>query len=475
MADEALLSMLGYGSLSEPEAPKPETLSTFEMGGLRRLNEYSSPGVRAADVPPKAHVRRHPDFPKYKHQLFGLKDYRPYTDRWLIGYDQPALTDLLDRQDKFYASLSFREMQMLQTYTLFGDRLLNNFLRQNRDDIEGLIATMLHNDMETPLDYQIVDRYTELKTAGLWMPPYEELFIGDEEFNRLMERTGVSESMRSQFIGIINRIRCREIVLRNQEWFSEFKNIKPMLYDLFTEIMDVILRAPRPKAPIKVYRGMGSERQKSLRFTALDFWSTSISPKAALEFARGVIHHSHNEICCIYEITINPGVPCMFLDPISKVENEMEILMVPSTIYKSAADVRKKGMYPLKGLEKPLYIYTVELEAIGIDPTSVSYAHLERHWAAQRERRAKVAHRRYKFTASAARNPKEARRTSKATSGMKRVTNTRSPTRGQRQTHKMSHRQAAAAAGGAGARATASNENRYIPLLEMPENRSESE
>jgi hypothetical protein len=473
MADYALMSLLGYGPENSPEAPKSETLSTFEMGGLRRLHEYSSPGVRAADAPPKAHVRRHPDFPKYKHQLFGLKDYRPYTDRWLIGYDQPALTDLLDRQDKFYASLSYREMQMLQTYTLFGDRLLNNFLRQTREDIKGLITTMLRNDMETPLDYQIVDRYMGLKSAGLWMPPYEEMFIRNEEFDQLMARIGVSESMRSQFIGMINRIRCREVVMRNQEWFSDFKNIKPMLYDLFTEIMDVILRAPRPRAPIKVYRGMGSERQKSLRFTAMDFWSTSISPKAAMEFARGVTHNNRT-LCCIYEITVNPGVPCMFLDPISKVANEMEILMVPSTIYKSAAEVRKKGMYPMKGLDKPIYIYTVELEAVGIDPTSVSYGHLERHWAAQRERRSKVAHKRYKFTVSVGRNPKGARRLSKATSGMKRVTTTGSPTTGRRQTRKVSHRRGAAA-GGAGARATASNENRYIPLLEMPENRSESE
>ena len=237
----------------------------------------------------------------------------------------------------------------------------------------------------------------------------------------------------------------------------------------------MILRAPRPRAPIKVYRGMGSERQKSLRFTAMDFWSTSISPEAALEFARGVTR-SYSTICCIYEITINPGVPCMFLDPISKVENEMEILMVPSTIYKSAADVRKKGLYPMKGMDKPIYIYTVELEAVGIDPTSVSYGHLERHWAAQRARREKLAHRRYKFTVSAGRNgPKEARRLSKATSGMKRMTNTGSPTTGRRQTRKVSHRRAAA--GGAGARATASSEERYAPLLEIlpSEGREESE
>lgn len=467
MADEALLAMLGFGPPPEPEAPKPVTINSFEMGGLRKM-EHRSPGLRETNVPPKAHIRRHPDYPKYKHQLFGLKDYRPYTDRWLIGYDQPALTDLLDRQDKFYASLSYREMQMLQTYTLFGDRLLNNFLRQTREDIAGLIATMLRNDMETPLDYQIVDRYTQLKSEGLWMPPYEELFIRDEEFNRLMERTGVSESMRAEFIGMINRIRCRQIVFNNQEWFSDFKNIKPMLYDLFTEIMDVILRAPRPLAPVKVYRGMGSERQKSLRFTAMDFWSTSISPKAAMEFARGKTHMM-SEICCIYEITINPGVPCMFLDPISKVENEMEILMVPSTIYKSAPTVRKKGLYPMKGMDRPLYVYTMELEAVGIDPTSVSYGHLERHWAAQKARASKIAHRRYKFTVSAVRGgPKEARRSSKTTSGTKHeVSGNR------KQTRKVSHRREAA--GGAGARASASSESRYIPLLELPEEQTESE
>ncbi len=474
----ALAVMLGYMPENEkpPTPPRGETLSTFEMGGRRSI-AYGSPGVRESAAPPKEHIRRHPEFKKYKFQLHGLKDYRPYTDRWLIGYDQPALEDLLKRQRQFYETLDLREIQMLQTYTLFGDRLLNNFLRQTRDDIAGLIDIMLRRDMETPLDYQIVDRYTELKAAGLWMPPYEDMFINDEGFKQIKARLNVSESRRSEFVGLLSRAKCREIVARNQAWFSDFKNIKSMLYDLFTEIMDIILRAPRPLAPIKVYRGMGSERQKSLRFTSMDFWSTSISPEAAMEFARGVTH-SMREICCLYEITVNPGVPCMFLDPISKVANEMEILMVPSTIYKSAPEVRKKALYPPIDVDRPLYVHTVELEAIGIDPKSISYGHLERHWAAQHSRAAKVSHKRYKFTVSAGRGgPKLARRASMAVSGNGSSNNARPAsysTAGRSRTRKMSHRQAAAA-GGAGARASASNEERYAPLLEVSSERGDTE
>lgn len=457
----ALAAMLGYMPENEkpPTPPRGETLSTFEMGGRRRI-AYGSPGVREVAAPPKEHIRRHPAFKKYKYQLYGLKDYSSYTTRWLIGYDQPALEDLLKRQRQFYENLTFREVQMLQTYTLFGDRLLNNFLRQTRDDIAGLIDMMLRRDMETPLDYQIADRYTELKAAGLWMPPYEELFIRDAEFDRLMVQLEISEERRSEYVGLLSRVQCREIVLRNREWFSDFNNIKPLLYDLFTEIMDVILRAPRPLAPIKVYRGMGSERQKSLQFTAMDFWSTSISPDAAMEFVRGVTGVG-NDMCCIYEITVNAGVPCMFLDPISKVAGEMEVLMVPSTIYKSASEVRKKAIYPIVG-ERPLYVYTTELEAIGIDPKSVSYGHLERHWASQKERVSKKAHRRYKFTVSAGRwGAKAGRQESKQSR-----TNTESR---RRQTRKSSHRPA----GGAGARSPSNSEEPYVPLLEMPSENSE--
>lgn len=465
MADEALLASLGYGPPGplvytgtwSPPKEREETLRTFGMAGLREI-QYESPGVRTP--PPKAHIRRHPRFKKYKHQLFGLRDYTEYTDKWLIGYDQPALEDFLQRQEKFYTTLTFREVQTLQTYTLYGDRLLNNFLRQQSDrDIEELIESMLFQDVETPIDYQIVDNYGKLQSLGLNLPPYEKLFIDDEAFDNMMGRMYLSESMRKEFIGKINRAECQRIVIRNQAWFSDFKNIKPMVYALFTEIMDVILRAPRPKAPIKLYRGMGSERQKSLIFTAMDFWSTSISPEAAMEFMRGKTH-STNEMCCIHEITVNAGIPCMFLDPISKVAGEMEILMVPSTVYKSGPVVRKKGVYPpTEAGRKPLYVYVTQLEAVGIDLKSVSYAHLERHWAAQRARAAKRAHRRYKYTAISVRDPKSARRAVRASS--KRKTQKRKNT----------------AAGGAGARASASPEsgNRYVPLLELIPERSESE
>jgi hypothetical protein len=487
MADEALLAMLGYGppgplvytTTGSPPKEKPETLSTFDMGGLRKIR-YESPGVRTP--PPAKHIRRHPRFKKYKHQLFGLRDYTEYTDQWLIGYDQPALEDFLRRQEAFYGTLTYRELQTLQTYTLYGDRLLNNFLRQQSDrDIEELVNSMLFQDVETPIDYQIVDNYGKLQSLGLNLPPYEKLFIDDEAFDDMLGRMYLSESMRKELIGKINRAECQRIVIRNKAWFSDFKNIKPMVYALFTEIMDIILRAPRPKAPIKVYRGMGSERQTSLTFTAMDFWSTSISPEAAMEFMRGKTH-STNEMCCIHEITVNAGVPCMFLDPISKVAGEMEILMVPSTIYKSGPDVRKKGVYPpaVAG-RKPLYVYVTELEAVGIDLESVSYAHLERHWAAQRARAAKRAHRRLKYTAAGTRDPKSARRTARlsAKAGSKRVSPSELPARySSAQWRKTQKRKGtAAAAGGAGARASATPEsgNRYVPLLELTPERSGSE
>jgi hypothetical protein len=465
MADGALLAMLGYGSSPEESPPKArgETLSTFGMGGLRTIHRSLPEDLTP---PPRAHIRRHPYFKKYKYQMFGLSDYTPYTDQWLIGYDQPALEDFLKQQIKFHDTLTFREIQILQTYTLYGDRLMNNFLRQQSDrDIETLIRSMLIQDTETPLDYQIVDNYTQLKSAGLTMPPYEKLFFRDEEFNELKTHTLVSETLRKDFIGLVNRHVCRQVVLDNREWFSDFNNIKPMVYTLFTEIMDVILRAPRPKTPIKVYRGMGSERQKSLTFTAMDFWSTSISPDAAMEFVRGDTGMT-NELCCIHEITVNPGVPCIFLDPISKIAGEMEILMVPSTIYKSSSVVRKKGVYPPTTAGwNPLYVYVTELTATGLDLKSVSYAHLERRWAAQKATATKRAHRRYKYTVAAGRNPKSARRTAKASS--KRASPSEMPARYSTTGRK------GRPAGGAGARTSPESGERYVPLLELTPGLSE--
>lgn len=439
--------MLGYGPNTGPDYVSPkETLSTFGMGGLREI-QYASPGVRTP--PPKEHIHRHPHFKKYKYQMFGLRDYSEYTDKWLIGYEQRSIDDFLHRQRQFYNTLTIREIQILQTYTLYGDRLLNNFLRQTDKDIESLITAMLSHDTETPLDYQIVDNYARLESVGLKLPPYDDLFIRDKDFDQMKKHANLSESARRTFVGQINRAKCRQVVSYNTDWFVNFENIKPMIYALFTEIMDIILRAPRPTAPMKVYRGSGSEHQKSLTFTALDFWSTSISPDAALEFVRGVTGDT-STMCCIHEITINPGVPCMFLDPISKIEGEMEILMVPSTIYKSGRVVRKKAIYPLIG-DTPLYVYTTELTATDVDPVSVSYKYLERHWAARRARAAKRAHRRYKFTMTGNLDPKSARRMTMGRRRSKRRSTERRRRSGKRYD----------------SRSSSNRNNRYIPVLEL--------
>lgn len=376
---------------NETNQSKPDTLHTFTMKGLRTLN-HTHP--LRPDIPAD-HIRRSPHFPEITHELYGWKEanYTPYTNVWFLSHERPELHDFLHRQEQFYETLRLRELHTLQAYTLYGDRFLNNFLRQSDRDIAELLADMLarKDDPETPLDYQIYDNFATLQAQGLDLPAYADLMLPS---------------------GRLNRAACRDIVRRNQAWFSVFENLKPLIFQLFAEMMDILLRAPRPRAPFVVYRGVSTEHQTSLTFTSTDFWSTSISPDAALDFAKGGTGFD-NEYCCVYEITVSADVPCMFLNPISKVSGELEILLLPSTVYTSSSRMSRKALYPPATHSIQPYVYTTQLTAVRFDPDTLTYASLEARWAAQRARALKRTHRRLKYGPAlnnTARNPKTLRR-----------------------------------------------------------------
>lgn len=367
---------------------------SFLMKEKRPLTTFDAAPV----PPPKEHIRVSPLSSDIEYELFGLDDYTQYTKNWFIAFRQPAMAEFLKQQRDFIKHLTFREYEILRTYTFFGDKFLNRFLRQNEENIHELIVEyMLINDVETPIDYQIYDSYDELKRKGVVMPVAKEELIAPD--------------------GTLIREYCKRIVRDNSDWFGTFKHIKPLIYDLFVEFMEILLRAPRPTAPITVYRGVVSEHQTSLEFTSLDFWSTSVNPYHTFEFTKT---DEFGIECCVYEIVIHPNIPCLFLDPISKVVDEMEILLPPSVFYKSASEVRQKLKYTpeLPAFEKS--IYTVHLEAISFTTDSLSYELLEKRWGEERARREKRRRRTLKYTATGVRNPKslQTRKTARGDAGV---------------------------------------------------------
>ncbi len=366
-------------------------MASFYMG--RKRDIIYLPYTKLYSPPPKEHIQSSKLSKYIQDEMFGLKNYTPYTQDWFIATEQPSAFKFIKEHMKFLKNLPYREISILRTYTFFGDKFLNRFLRQNEEDIHDMIVTyLLYNDIQTPLDFQIYDNYYALKKKGLKIDNSREELLDEE--------------------GHLQRGLCMKIVRDNSDWFGTFKNIKPMIYDLFVEFMSIMLRAPPLKEPITVYRGVVSEHQKSLEFTSLDFWSTTLNPYHTSEFTK--VDTSGVE-CCVYEIKVYPGIPCLYLGPFSRVVNEMEVLLPPSVFYKSAPSIREKGLYPPVMISSKQKIYTIALEAISFTTGSLSYKLLEKRWAEERARRLKRSHRRLKYTVNSIRAPKPIRNQTRKT------------------------------------------------------------
>jgi hypothetical protein len=132
------------------------------------------------------------------------------------------------------------------------------------------------------------------------------------------------------------------IFAENVEWFLNPRNIEPLVTDLIIKTVKIILNAPRPKYRVKVYRGVTSEHLNSLNFISSDFWSTSYIPNSALKFA-GL--GAYSTYWCIYEITIMPDVPCLYISDLSKYASEFEVLLPPFIQYRTSDKVDLKGLY----------------------------------------------------------------------------------------------------------------------------------
>jgi len=103
------------------------------------------------------------------------------------------------------------------------------------------------------------------------------------------------------------------------------------------DLKRIIENAPRVLSPVTVYRGFKTEEHlRGLEYVNADFVSTSLSVVKAIDFSSlpssFYIHRVTPPVEYyggVYEITITPDIPCLYLHLKSKVQNEFEILLPP--------------------------------------------------------------------------------------------------------------------------------------------------
>ena len=97
---------------------------------------------------------------------------------YYVPTDQPYLEDLITRQITSLETNKYneRELAAIMAYTYFGDRLINNLLREEKRDIEDLLTAMLDKSV-CPFSWQVYDFYEYLASKGVIMPPKDTLYV----------------------------------------------------------------------------------------------------------------------------------------------------------------------------------------------------------------------------------------------------------------------------------------------------------
>lgn len=280
----------------------------------------------------------------------------------------PAIMAWLQQQVDFVEGLSKRERAVLNAYTQFGDRLVNSYARGTlRADIGMLLMNMIlgpsvvadtdeeasrellmsywaadaakheTNDNAIALAFGIVDQINTLvrNPALTLVYPNGGGFVRRED---LLDEAGD-----------INMPLIRLLLRDNFDYFRVSAHVLPFVEQYKRELTAVIGRAPRAPVAFTVFRGIQRETHLSeLSFQNVDFLSTSIVPDSAvktftetIESELGPTYH-----CCVYELTVQPAVPCIYLEPITECSGEYEILLPPDLAVSLEATVRMKLFVP---------------------------------------------------------------------------------------------------------------------------------
>lgn len=229
---------------------------------------------------------------------------------YFIPLEMKHISGWLDNQKKYVDNLSIRDLEIIKSYTSHGDILVNGYCRGNLGDIHDLLNACFLSDDPVPLAYSLYDQYGEYsKKIKL---PEKKAFL-DEDGELSMSTVKIAMST-------------------NMAFFRNPANIKSLLEQFKQDLIRIISASPRLKKPIVVYRGIQSESHlKNARFKNNDFMSTTLDPFSVLPFTDEFTDEEAGVkfYCCVYEMTIEKLVPCMYMQFISNYANEFEVLLPP--------------------------------------------------------------------------------------------------------------------------------------------------
>jgi len=224
--------------------------------------------------------------------------------------------------NEYLMNLSIMDLFTLKGYT-FGGEFINTYLWQYKSgkDDEGLLR-YVNQHMRNPFIISVSGK------------PYHPYFFQERDVimemsqEELRELTGLTEMdvrmISNQDYGVSYEYlgeKIRDLSVRFDVKFWR------KVFDKYAEDLErVILSSPPLRKELRVYRGSSSHyysNRKSDVFKNYTFTSTAFYSPVVDKFAQSYFG------CCITEFILKRGARCVWLDPISSVEGEMEILLPP--------------------------------------------------------------------------------------------------------------------------------------------------
>jgi hypothetical protein len=264
----------------------------------------------------------------------------------LAAQEDPEIDAWLREQVAFIHELSWREQDILKSYTRNGDVLVNNYLRGTLyDDSRDLVEASLRvshygDDRPVALGYSVLDQLSSIvKRKDI------VVYAGLEKKDDFITTT----------TGHLNMFAMRDFMMANLDYFGQAIHLGPLIEQYQRELTAILEKAPRPPHAFWVYRGLKSESHlTSLTFRNVDFLSTSMSPEwAAALFTRAINDEralvSRKYRCCMYELKVRPDVPCLYMQSLSQYPDEYEMLIAPGMTVSLEPTARLKSIIEREG------------------------------------------------------------------------------------------------------------------------------
>jgi hypothetical protein len=284
-----------------------------------------------------------PITPGYSHiEVEVPVNYSNYASSSLAGGNFHSTVDIewVNSNIEYISKLPIEDKFTIYSYTRHGDTLVNAYLRGNKDALDEVIKTKIRkrkyeDDEYMPLFFQIIKNLKEA-TKDYTITPMD-IFAP--------KRTGLKPKVFKEFIKD----------LKNESNKKSFENLYRFFIDdpydykplnMFSRMFyvkciksyaDDLSRIINNSPPIKnttiVYRGVKDkyyiDNAVNDTFKSSTFISTSYSPEKAMNFTYGM--DIHNSECCFKKIILGPGTKALFMEAITAVDGEFELLLNKDT------------------------------------------------------------------------------------------------------------------------------------------------